>query len=76
MNWVLEEGAIVKPAGNFRLTEKIESLDDLYKVLKTSSSVFARHRMYPSAFFLSWQIKECKSWLDQGYFWKAVKIEK
>ncbi len=75
MTWKLEKGAIIPP-GNFVLVERIESLDRFYEVLQNNPSIFARHRMYPSAFFLSWQIKECKSWLDQGYFWKTLKIIK
>ena len=46
----------------YKLTKQIESLDELYTVLQTDKSLFARHRMYPTAFFFSWPIKTCMNW--------------
>jgi hypothetical protein len=54
-------------------TKKIESLDEFWLVINSEKSIFARHRLYPSAFFLSWQIKLIKSWIDQGFFYTINK---
>lgn len=58
----------------FKLTEKIETLDEFWKVVNEDKSIFARHRMYPSAFFMSWQIKLINEWLNRGWFFRAIKI--
>ena len=55
----------------FKLIKKIESLDEFWLVINTEKSIFARHRMYPSAFFHSWTIRQIKSWLDAGWFFIA-----
>jgi len=59
---VLERGHVVK-SGNFKLVRKITSLDEFWHVINSQKSLFARHRVYPSAFFLSWQIKTVNSWI-------------
>lgn len=69
----LKEGYVIKSC-NFILTKKIKSLDEFYEIISEDDSVFARHRMYPSAFFFSWQIKLIKSWISQGLFYRAIKI--
>ena len=67
-NNVLAVGLIVS-GGNFRLKKKIETLDEFWQVINTEKSFFARHRMYPTAFFFSWQIKSINQWLVAGRFW-------
>ncbi len=69
---VLKIGGITK-SGNFKLVKKITSLDELWEVLKTEKSLFAKHRMYPSAFFYSWHFREVQKWLDYGFFWIVKK---
>lgn len=71
---VLVSGAIVNQ-GNFELVKKIESLNEFWDILKKDKSFFARHRVYPTAFFLSWQIRSVFTWIDAGYFW-TVKSTK
>lgn len=70
----LKEGYIIK-SGNFMLTKKIKSLDEFYEIISEDDSVFARHRMYPTSFFFSWQIKLIKNWINQGLFYRAIKIK-
>ncbi len=67
-NNVLVAGLIVS-GGNFKLKKKIETLDEFWEVINTEKSFFARHRMYPTAFFFSWQIKSINQWLSGGWFW-------
>jgi hypothetical protein len=64
----------ITPSGNFMLTTKIKSLNTLYKHLMNEKSIFARHRMYPTAFIYSWQIRQCDSWIKRGWFWKTKKV--
>lgn len=66
----------VTPTGNFKLVKQIESLDEFWKVINTDKSIFARHRIYPSAFFHSWQIKLINDWIQSGYFFTVNKIIK
>jgi hypothetical protein len=67
-NNVLVAGLIVSP-GNFKLKKKIETLDEFWEVINTEKSFFARHRMYPTAFFFSWQIRSINHWLSRDWFW-------
>lgn len=59
----------------FRLNKKVESLDEFWQIINTDKSIFARHRMYPTAFFQSWTIKTVKKWLDAGWFFRACKSD-
>lgn len=68
MEFKLEENLLVA-SGNFKLVKKIETLDEFWKIINTEKSFFARHKMYPTAFFFSWTIKSISLWLSQGYFW-------
>ena len=70
----ISKGYITK-SGNFKLTKRIDGLDEFWNALILNKSIFARHRMYPTAFFYSWQIKEVRSWLNNGWFWLAEKIK-
>ena len=58
---------------NFVLKKRIETLDELWKVMSSQQSLFARHRVYPTAFYASWQIRMCVDWLARGWFWTIEK---
>ena len=57
----------------FKLTKKIETLDEFWQIINTDKSIFARHRMYPTAFFKSWNILLIKKWIDAGWFFQAYR---
>ena len=63
-------------SGNYTLLKKIECLNEFWNVINSEKSIFARHRMYPAAFFFSWNIKLINSWIKQGYFFIAIKNHK
>jgi len=71
----LAEGKITK-SGNFKLKKKITSIDELLMILKRDKSIFARHRLYPSAFYLSWHLRMIDSWINMGFFWEIERIDK
>ena len=71
----LTEGATVK-SGNFKLVKRIETLDEFWNVINSEKSFFARHRMYPTSFFFSWQIKSIKQWINNGWFWTSEPLNK
>jgi hypothetical protein len=73
-NNVLVAGNIV-PGGNFKLKKKIETFDEFWEVINTEKSFFARNRMYPTAFFFSWQINTINKWLSGGCFWVTEKCQ-
>ena len=51
-----------KTTTGFTLMREITTLDQFWRAINTEKSIFARHRMYPTAFFFSWQIKTIKEW--------------
>lgn len=63
-----------KVSKNFIATSRINSLDTFYNTLLSTKSIYARHRIYPTAFFFSWPIKTVKMWLDYGWFWKIQRL--
>lgn len=69
-----EKGDITK-SGNHTLKKKIVSLEEFWDVINKEKSLYARHRMYPTAFFFSWTIKLIVTWLDAGYFWTTTAVE-
>lgn len=68
---MLEKGSVTKPG--FELQEKILDLNDFWTALNENKSIFARHKMYPTAFFFSWNIRLIKTWLNNGWFYTAYK---
>ena len=64
-----------KTATGFTLTREITTLDQFWRAINTEKSIFARHRMYPTAFFFSWQIKTIKEWINAGRFYIATREE-
>lgn len=70
----LKVGAI-SPNG-YILTKRIDNFIDLYKYLKNYKSIFARHKLYPTAVIINWNIALCEQWLNLGYFYEIIKIDK
>jgi hypothetical protein len=70
-NRVFAAGFITK--SGFKLNKKVETLDEFWQIINTDKSIFARHRMYPTAFFHSWNIRLIKRWLDAGWFFQACR---
>ena len=70
-NRMLAAGFITK--SGFKLNKKIETLDEFWQIINTDKSIFARHKMYPTAFFYSWNIRLIKQWLDAGWFFQACR---
>jgi len=64
-----------KTTTGFTLMREITTLDQFWRAINTEKSIFARHRMYPTAFFFSWQIKTIKDWIDAGRFYIATREE-
>ena len=62
---------LVVSKGNFKLKKKIETLDEFWRVINTEKSLYFKNKMYPTAFFFSWQIKNINRWISAGYFWIA-----
>ena len=58
---------------NYNLIKKIETLDEFWAAINSNKSIYWRHRMYPSAFFLSWMIKEIYANIERGWFYTAVR---
>ena len=69
----METNDITK-CGNNIIKEQINSLDEFWDYISHSKIIYAEHRVYPSAFFFSWQIKQIKLWIDKKYFFKVEKI--
>lgn len=63
----------LKTPTGYILTKKIETFDDFWIAINNEKSIFARHRMYPTAFFHSWNIRLIKRWIDAGWFYLAKK---
>jgi hypothetical protein len=66
----------IVPPGNFILKYKIKTLNEFWEVVNNEKSIFAKDRMYPTAFFFSWQLSIVHTWIERGYFWTTEKIEK
>ena len=58
---------------NFVLDEKINSINDLLLVIQNEKSLFWRHRVHPTAFFLSWPLRLIMLTIDGGHFWTIKK---
>lgn len=61
--------------GSFILVEKIDCLLDLVDYLNTEKSIFWRHRVHPTSFFLSWPLRLVLSTLNGGHFYKIERIK-
>jgi len=67
--------AVGEVIGNFKLAQRINSLDGFWIAINNEKSIFARHRMWPTAFFHSWNIRLIKQWMDRGWFFVAERNE-
>jgi hypothetical protein len=70
------ETGIKTDSGNFELVKPIHSMDRLAEVLVSESSIFFRHRMYPTAFIMSWQFRMLNNSMIRGWLWETKKINK
>ena len=61
---------------NFKLLKKVESLDEFWNAINSEKSLFGRHKMYASSFFLAWSLKTSKTWIDNGWIWICEINEK
>ena len=60
---------------NFVLVEQIKTINDLVFELENSKSLFWRHRVHPTSFFLSWPLKLTLETLRGGHFWTIKRKE-
>lgn len=68
------EKQIGKPCSkNYIFEKKIESMDELYKILKTEKSIFWRHRPFPTAVIMQQKMIVIEIGLQYGVFWKIKK---
>lgn len=70
-----ETGKTLK-SGNFMLIGQIKDLNELYMYLQSSPSVYFAHKMYPSAWIMSLQLRYVKNRIDQGLFWVTLDLRK
>jgi hypothetical protein len=56
---------------DYRPGKKIVCLDELFSY----ESIYVTNwkKAHPTAFFLSWQYRLLKDWLDKGIFYTAIK---
>ena len=59
---------------NFAVKKQIKSLDEFWEVLNSDKSIYWRHRIFPTAFFMSWTIRTIKTAIDLKLFWSIEKI--
>lgn len=57
----------------WKLVKRIDSLDEFWDVINMLDSIYARHRMYPTAFFHNWPIRMIHQWIERGFFFIARK---
>lgn len=60
-------------SGNFVFHKRIKDINQFWEVVNTDKSIYARCRMYPTAFFRKWKIKEINEWITKGWFWQMKK---
>lgn len=70
----LETGAVI-PSGNYKLKRQIIGLDEFYDFISRDKTIYAKNRVYSTAFFFSWHIKTVKNWIDNGWFWIIDSID-
>lgn len=75
METKLKSGDLVQK-DRYIIVNKIFSLDEFYNIISTNKIIYARHRIYPSAFFFSWQIRLVKIWIERGWFYSVIKKNK
>jgi hypothetical protein len=68
----MKSGDIVK---NFELVEQINTINDFILEIDNKPSIFWRHRVHPSTFFLGWPLRLIRETIAGGHFWTVQKIE-
>lgn len=63
-----------KASKNFVLDEQIKTIDDLIFILEKDKSLFWRHRVHPTSFFLGWPLRLIIQTIQSGHFWSITKI--
>lgn len=60
---------------NFVLVEQIKTIQDFVLIVNDSKSIFWRHRVHPTAFFLGWPLRLIIQTIEGGYFWTIKRKE-
>jgi hypothetical protein len=60
---------------NFVLVEQIKTINDLVSEIENSKSLFWRHRVHPTSFFLGWPLRTLLITIQGGYFWTVKRKE-
>lgn len=60
----------------YLLTEKINTFEEFWDYLNKGKIIFARHKVYPTAFFFHWKLNLIHNWILSGRFYKVIKLEK
>ena len=63
-----------KVSKNFVLDEQVKTIDDLIFILENDKSLFWRHRVHPTSFFLGWPLRLIIQTIQGGHFWSITKI--
>jgi hypothetical protein len=67
----VEKGHITKTG--YLIGTQIGSLNEFWSTINSDSIIYARHRVYPTAFFFSWQIRLISNWIERGWFFQVSK---
>lgn len=60
--------------GNFELVDKIKDVHELIEYLQNNRSIFWNFKVLPSAFFMSWHLKQIIDSVNLGIFWSIKRI--
>lgn len=60
--------------GNFELVKKIDDVHELIAYLQANRSIFWNFKVLPTAFFLSWQLKQITDSISRGIFWSIKSL--
>jgi hypothetical protein len=60
---------------NFVLVKQIKTIDELVLELERSKSLFWRHRVHPTSFFLGWPLRTLIITINGGHFWTIKRKE-
>lgn len=61
--------------GKFEVINQVKDLNEFWEVINSDVSIFARHRIQPTAFFFSWHLKTVKQWIDEGCFYRINRVK-
>lgn len=60
---------------NYVLKEQIKTIDDLIFEIYNRKSLFWRHRVHPTSFFLGWPLRLILQTIEGGHFWSIKRKE-